>query len=253
MNQYHKVLLTAVTILLIVVTVGVNSYDETVVEKTSINEDIEVVIPIPVEEAIEPVKKEIVIEGFKPQTILTVKQESLCTKLAVFGETRNSSLVDAEFIMWVIINRALDTRRDTQYRGTSCGVVTASKGLAFEGMKLQKVVNDIVWGSNLNYVPVSARKSDTPDSIAWKNISQMVDEAYEGKLTRKTLATHFVNLQQLTGPIKDWIKDLKPVGVSSNHFLFMDYQIENGKRVFFTREKPYRVNFNWVKYEESKK
>lgn len=189
---------------------------------------------------------------FKPSVVLTAKQESLCTKLAVYGETRNSSIEDAEYIMWVVINRAIDTRRDRQYRGTSCGVVKAVNGLQFEGAKGFKVIDDIVWGLRLDYVPKTARNPDTPDAIAWENISRMVDEAYEGKLTRKTLATHFINLQQTTGPVKDWVKDLKPVGVSSNHFLFVDYEYRDGKRVFFTKENPFRVSFDWKKFEQDR-
>lgn len=189
---------------------------------------------------------------FKPSVVLTVKQESLCTKLAVYGETRNSSIEDVEYIMWVVINRAIDSRRDRQYRGTSCGVVKAVNGLQFEGAKGFKVIDDIVWGLRLDYVPKTARTANTPDAIAWDNISRMVDEAYAGKLTRKTLATHFINLQQTTGPVKDWVKDLKPVGVSSNHFLFVDYEHRDGKRVFFTKENPFKVSFDWKKFEQER-
>lgn len=189
---------------------------------------------------------------FKPSVVLTVKQEALCTKLAVYGETRNSSIEDAEYIMWVVINRAIDTRRDRQYRGTSCGVVKAVNGLQFEGAKGFTVIDDIVWGLRLDYVPKTARGVNTPDAIAWDNISRMVDDAYTGKLTRKTLATHFINLQQSNGPVKDWVKDLKPVGVSSNHFLFVDYEHRDGKRVFFTKENPFRVSFDWKKFEQDR-
>lgn len=184
---------------------------------------------------------------FQPTTLLTPRQEKLCTTLAAYGETRNSNLDDAAKIIFVVINRTEASNNDGVQR-SSCSVLHEGRGSQFEGVRpYLKAIENIVWGNGYDYVPKSARTEGTPNATAWANLNKLVDEIYDGKHPRATVATHFVNLQGLKGEVKSWIRDLKPVGVSSNHFLLIDYEIRDGKRVKFTKQKPYRVRSKWGK------
>lgn len=182
---------------------------------------------------------------YQPKTLLSLPQEKRCLALLTYSETRGTLREDAMDIMWAGINRAEDPRRDAMFRGSVCGIAKAGAGVQFEGMSpYTKAVDNIVWGTDLDYIPYSARKEGV-DKRAWEAIVKMTSDAMDGKLPKTTEANHFLQFQSLKGTVPSWVRDLKPVGVSANHVLFTDHDIVDGKMVRYTKEKPYRPKSNW--------
>ena len=180
---------------------------------------------------------------FKPTLSLQPYQNKLCLAIALFTETEGEAYEAKEINAWAIVNRAIDSRRDDLYKSNVCAAVIATS--QFSGMAPYKVnINDVVWGNISTFTPQVAKVSK--DSMAaWQDCLEIAKNLIDGKLSRKTLATHFISPRGMLGsPFPSWVADLKPVSVKGDqglHIYFRDYgwDKETGEIVYFSKNTPY--------------
>lgn len=180
---------------------------------------------------------------FKPKLSLQPYQNKLCLAIALFTETESESYEAKEINAWAIVNRAIDSRRDDLYKSNVCAAVIATS--QFSGMGPYKVnINDVVWGNITKFTPQLAKESK--DSMAaWQECMEIARNLIDGKLSRKTLATHFISPRGMLGkPFPSWVGDIKPVSVKGDqglHIYFRDYgwDKETGELVYFSKANKY--------------
>lgn len=175
---------------------------------------------------------------FKPEMTLSDAQNKLCLTILAYGEERMGGPEDVELIMQTIVNRAMDVR----WGSNVCSVAKEGNGVQYESMKHYiGVIKDIAWNGANDYMPESTSKKS--NLIAWNRISKIASDVIDGKTVWKTEANHFINLRGLDR-IQTWIKSIRISGYTSGHVLLTDYEIRDGKKVIYTRAKPY----NQAKY-----
>lgn len=178
-------------------------------------------------------------DPFEPKFLLSKEQATRVLALAVYGESRGEQPLHMETIAWAIVNRVMDPRESAIYRNSVAGVVSAEEQYSSISPYLG-VISNIVWGDKLDYAPKSARKAGTKDAAAWEAILEMVNQLYDGKLSRKTTANHFYSPSADTNnEFPSWVRYLKPVGVAGKHILYIDYIIKDGEYIYFTKDNPY--------------
>lgn len=189
-------------------------------------------------------------EPFKPKLGLTENQNRLCLAITAFTETNGEPSLARETMSWAIINRAIDPRgksgRDRVYKNNVCGVAAAHRQYSGIGPYLVDI-KDVVWGNITEFTPALAKKN-ADEMKAWRDIWKIAGQIIDGKLTRKTTATHFISFRGMRGNRRpEWIDYFMPVGTTTEsglHTLYRDYGYdrETGEIVYFTKAKPYNPN-----------
>lgn len=195
---------------------------------------------------VEDLEKKLNPKPFKPTLGLTAIQNRLCLAIATFTETNGEPTLARETMAWAIVNRAIDPRAKTKnsvYKSNICGVSAAKSQYSGMGPYLVDI-EDVVWGNITEFTPQLAQKH--PDEMkAWRDIWKISGQIIEGKLTRKTTATHFISFRGMkTNTFPSWLKYLMPVGTTTEsglHTLYRDYGYDRktGEIVYFTKANPY--------------
>lgn len=181
---------------------------------------------------------------FKPETALSIDQESFCLALAVYGEARGELPLHRELIAWTIVNRAIDPRDTVIYKSSVCATVVAKGQYEAMNSSYVKAVNQVVWGDGLDYIPNTARDAGNKDGKAWLQIVKLSSEIMSGKRSRKTLANHFYSPTAAPGKLGFFLHYMKLLTPAGRHILAVDYVTIDGKRVHFTKENPYNPNIH---------
>lgn len=187
---------------------------------------------------------------YKPTLTLSDDQNKLCLAIGVFGEERMGSETD-----FVVIAQSILSRTEREWFGaTNACAVLAHKSdngtLAYSSMgPYIGDLSDIVWGNINTFTPWLAKQKEA-DMDAWKRIVKVTSDVIDGKYPRMTIANHFVALDKLK-TVPGWVRKLRPVGTTSGHVLFVDYEIREGEVVRYTKDNPYnQAEFN-KKYWET--
>jgi hypothetical protein len=184
-------------------------------------------------------------ELFKPTMTLSDNQNALCLAIALYGEERMGSELDMVMIGQAITMRAMD---EDWRESNACSVIRASydngKTLQYSSMKpFQGAIEDIVWGRINTYTPKSAL-NDAAERRAWEKTLHVARGIVNGDYPLMTVGNHFIALAALK-TVPDWAKLLRPVNVTSGHVIFVDYEIRDGKKIRYTKDKPFnQANFN---------
>lgn len=172
-----------------------------------------------------------------PTLVLSTPIESQCLAIGVYYESRNTHYQGMVDTAWMIVNRAIDGRHNEQFKPSICSVLNSPA--RYESMKApqRELLRKLVWGEVSHVKPKFAGPED---EAAWNDIVGMVDRLMAGELSRSTIANHFLSLKGMAGrPVPSWAADLRPIGVSATHILFVDYMDTVDGRVYFTKDNPY--------------
>jgi hypothetical protein len=174
---------------------------------------------------------------YQPKLALSRNKEIACIALVIYGEERMGSPQDWIKTANVVYNRAGQKR----FKPNSCEVIT--KGFDSMDPLLNKI--DLIRRGKIDiYVPWSARQNKL-EGIRWAQILEMSKRIVDGKEPLLTHATHFVSIKGLKR-VPDWLRKLRPVGVTTGHFLFSDYELRGEERILYTAQRPYnQAAFNY--------
>lgn len=191
-------------------------------------------------------KKQAVVKDipYKPEFQLTAAQNKLCLAIGMFTEVNGEPEDAMENIGWGIMNRVEEHRPSNhRFANNACAVLVAKD--QYSGMGPYIVdIKDVVWGRIVDFIPALAKKNEK-EMIAWEQISKIADDIIDGKLSRKTTATHFISWRSMaSNTFPNWVRWLMPIGTktaSGLHTLFRDYGYdrETGEKVIFTKANPY--------------
>jgi hypothetical protein len=189
---------------------------------------------------------------FVPKFGLTPEQNKLCLAIVTFTEANGEPTKARETMAWAIVNRAIDARatmkKYTHYQSNICAVAVSKSQYSGMGPYVTDI-NDVVWGKITEFTPALAKKNEE-EMKAWKDILRISSEIVDGKLTRKTTATHFISFRGMKGAKRpSWVDYFMPVHTTTEsglHTLYRDYGYDRktGELVFFSKQIPYNPNLH---------
>lgn len=186
-----------------------------------------------------------------PEPILTdlpMNIEQRVLGLVIWLEDRSSKLENSERIAWTIVNRVQDPRRrNVYYRTNITDTVLVPHQITSVTQKYKRVIRHMRQGQMLDYIPDSVRAGG-PDARAWRDCQDLAKAMLLGNLDRSTTATHYLSLKALRGQaLPTWAADYAIVGGSGHHLLLQDYgYLQSGKRIVFTKERPYDDSIHYL-------
>lgn len=191
------------------------------------------------EEKLSTIKKELIDNTpYKPELTLSKGQNKLCLAIGVFGEERMGSEMD-----FVTIAQSVLLRTEQEWFNVSnaCAALahkSKSGVLAYSSMEpYLGDISDIVWGNIDTFTPWLA-KQNKDSMVAWKRIVKVTSDVIDGKYPKMTVGNHFVAMDKLKS-VPGWLRAMRPVGVTSGHVLFVDYELVDGEVVRYTKDNPY--------------
>ncbi|QAX96306.1 hypothetical protein [Vibrio phage vB_VmeM-Yong XC32] len=186
---------------------------------------------------------------FQPTLNLAPWQEELCLSILMYGEERAGTPLDA-----IKTANSVYQRVDLSwYETNACLVAAEGYGGQFESMKpYSSILHEIVWGKRKTFRPKSA-KPGTADGTRWNQIVNLSKSIISGKEPMLLEATHFISMHNLSR-FPNWVKYLRPVGVSSGHVFFTEYWTDpkTGKKIRYTKQNPFKQSVHsegtWIAY-----
>ena len=191
---------------------------------------------------------------YTPKLTLSKEANIRCLAIGMYYEGRSiagrKAMIDN---MWAIVNRAVDGRRNRQYKSNICSVLAAGRGVQYESIteKPYAMIRSVVWGEKENVMPFTAKAyaddKHTADELAWDKVLVLSTMMINGELRRTTTANHFISFKAMGGRvIPDWVPALMSVGIAGPHLLLQDYAYTaDGEKVYFTKDNPYNENVEY--------